>query len=81
MSLFLIFDPSSLLAPPPVQDMMRWIVVFNPILVLFLMAVHKLSGNVPMDPEDHLHLHQQPQHHLDDQVMLQLLNASGSNHT
>ena len=69
--------PSLTLAPS--QDMMRWIVVFNPILVLFLMAVHKLSGDAPMDPQDHLHLQQQQQQQ--HQVMLQLLNASGSNHT
>jgi hypothetical protein len=58
--------------------MMRWIVVFNPILVLFLMAVHKLSGSTPMDPQDQLHLHHHNNHPI---VGFHALNASGSNHT
>jgi hypothetical protein len=59
--------------------MMRWIVVFNPILVLFLMAVHKLSGDAPIDPQNQLHM-QQPheQHHIQ---ILQNLNLSSSNRT
>jgi hypothetical protein len=60
------------------QDMMRWIVVFNPILVIFLMAVHKISGNPPMDPQNQLHVHQRLHH---SNHVLHALNASGGNHT
>jgi hypothetical protein len=59
--------------------MMRWIVVFNPILVLFLMAVHKLSGDAPIDPQNQLHMQQlHEQHHIQ---ILQNLSLSSSNRT
>lgn len=57
-----------------VLDMMRWILVFNPILVLFLMALHKISGDPALDPHDRLHARQQG-------LELHMLNATGSNHT
>jgi hypothetical protein len=53
---------------------MRWIVVFNPVLVLFLMAVHKLSGDPPIDPSNQLHIDQHNH-------VASILNASSSNHT
>ncbi len=59
--------------------MMRWIVVFNPILVVFLMAVHKLSGDAPIDPHNHLHVQHDQQRHQDQ--LAHILNATGSNHT
>ncbi len=54
--------------------MMRWILVFNPILVLFLMALHKLSGDPALDPHNRLHARQES-------LELHMLNATGSNHT
>jgi hypothetical protein len=59
--------------------MMRWIVVFNPILVLFLMAVHKLSGDEPIDQQNQLHIQQQHEQHRIQ--MSQNVNLSGINRT
>jgi hypothetical protein len=56
---------------------MRWIVVFNPILVIFLMAVHRLSGDPTLETQHQLHLPQHEELHSQNAAML-LRNSSGN---